>query len=120
MSKKAHWNFQDVELITYQLSIGTLVGALINGPIADFTGRKLAIVIMNVVFVIGMIVQITSSTKWYQVAIGRLVAGLGVGGLSVLTPMYQSETAPKQIRGALVRYTAVKVSYVSSKLTQVF
>jgi len=30
------------------------------------------------------------------------VAGLGVGGLSVLTPMYQSETAPRYVRGALV------------------
>lgn len=43
-----------------------------------------------------------SSDKWYQVALGRWVAGLGVGGLSVLTPMYQSETAPRHIRGAMV------------------
>lgn len=50
----------------------------------------------------GVIVQITATSEWYQVAIGRWVAGLGVGGLSVLTPMYQSETAPRQIRGALV------------------
>lgn len=53
-------------------------------------------------FCVGVIVQITSTYTWYQVAIGRWVAGLGVGGLSVLTPMYQSETAPRQIRGALV------------------
>ena len=49
-----------------------------------------------------MIVQIATQYHWYQVAIGRWVAGLGVGALSVLTPMYQSETAPRQIRGALV------------------
>jgi MFS family permease len=49
-----------------------------------------------------MIVQITSTYHWYQVMIGRLVAGLGVGGLSLLVPMYQAETAPKHIRGSLI------------------
>ena len=33
---------------------------------------------------------------------GRFVAGFGVGALSNAVPMYQSETAPKQIRGTLV------------------
>jgi MFS transporter, SP family, sugar:H+ symporter len=54
------------------------------------------------VFCVGVIVQIATIDQWYQIAIGRWVAGLGVGGLSVLTPMYMSETAPKQLRGALV------------------
>lgn len=31
--------------------------------------------------------------------VGRLIAGLGVGGLSAAVPMYQAETAPPQIRG---------------------
>jgi SP family sugar:H+ symporter-like MFS transporter len=84
------------------LSIGTLVGAIVGAPIANAFGRKLAIVWWNLVFIVGVIVQITTAGKWYQIAIGRLVAGLGVGGLSVLTPMYLSETAPRQIRGAMV------------------
>ena len=90
-------------MTVFKLSIGTLVGAVVNGPVADFLGRRLAIVFWNMVFCVGVIVQIASTTKWYQLAIGRLVAGFGVGALSVLTPMYQSETAPKQIRGAMVR-----------------
>lgn len=79
------------------------MGSLANGPVADIIGRKLAIVAWNMVFCVGVIVQITASKECYQLALGRWVAGLGVGALSVLTPMYQSETAPKQIRGALVR-----------------
>jgi SP family sugar:H+ symporter-like MFS transporter len=35
---------------------------------------------------------------------GRWVAGLGVGALSLLVPMYQSESGPRHIRGALIRY----------------
>ncbi|KAG9810470.1 general substrate transporter, partial [Aureobasidium melanogenum] len=84
------------------LSIGTLIGAIIAAPIADRLGRRMCILIGNVVFWIGMIVQMTSTHHWYQIAIGRWVAGLGVGALSVLTPMYMSETAPKNIRGSMV------------------
>ena len=84
------------------LSIGTLIGAIIGAPIADALGRKLAIVFWNIIFCVGVVVQMTTLTTWYQIALGRWVAGLGVGALSVLTPMYQSETAPRQIRGAMV------------------
>ncbi|OJD33589.1 mfs monosaccharide [Diplodia corticola] len=84
------------------LSIGTLLGALIAAPISDKFGRKYSIVFWNLVFCVGVIVQIVTTYTWYQIALGRWVAGLGVGGLSVLTPMYQSETAPRQVRGALV------------------
>jgi SP family sugar:H+ symporter-like MFS transporter len=79
-----------------------LFGALIAAPIADIFGRRYSIVFWNIIFCVGIIVQISATTTWYQIALGRWVAGLGVGGLSVLTPMYQSETAPKQVRGALV------------------
>jgi SP family sugar:H+ symporter-like MFS transporter len=84
------------------LSIGTLIGAIVGAPIADAFGRKLAIVFWNIMFCVGVVIQMTTLTTWYQVALGRWVAGLGVGALSVLTPMYQSETAPRQIRGSMV------------------
>ncbi|KAI4615534.1 uncharacterized protein J4E87_008992 [Alternaria ethzedia] len=89
-------------LIVALLSIGTLMGALIAAPIADKFGRKYSIVFWNIIFCVGVIVQITTTNIWYQISLGRWVAGLGVGALSVLTPMYQSETAPRYVRGALV------------------
>jgi SP family sugar:H+ symporter-like MFS transporter len=79
-----------------------LIGAIVAAPIADKFGRRLSIVFWNIIFCVGVVVQIATTTTWYQIAIGRWVAGLGVGGLSVLTPMYQSETAPRYVRGALV------------------
>ncbi|KXS98760.1 hypothetical protein AC578_9038 [Pseudocercospora eumusae] len=84
------------------LSIGTMFGALLSAPVADKFGRKICIIFWNIIFSVGVIIQIAATHKWYQVALGRWVAGLGVGGLSVLTPMYQSETAPRQIRGSMV------------------
>lgn len=42
------------------------------------------------------------SGDWVGIVMGRWVAGLGVGGLSVLTPLYMSETSPVPVRGAVV------------------
>lgn len=54
-----------------------------------------------ILFIIGVIIQITSTHVWQQFAVGRLVSGLAVGALSAAVPMYQAETAPSQIRGTL-------------------
>lgn len=59
------------------LSIGTLIGAIIAAFVADLFGRRVAIVFGNVLFWIGMIVQMTATYTWYQIALGRWVAGLG-------------------------------------------
>lgn len=89
-------------LIVGLLSIGTLIGALVAAPIADRIGRRYSIVIWCVVVSIGFVIQVAAMTAWEQLMVGRLVAGFGVGALSLLVPMYQSETAPPWIRGALV------------------
>ncbi|BAE63474.1 unnamed protein product [Aspergillus oryzae RIB40] len=90
-------------LIVALLSIGTLMGALVAAPIADRVGRKWCVSGWCVILCAGITVQISSPTgKWYQVALGRWVAGLGVGALSLLVPMYQAETGPRHIRGSLV------------------
>ncbi|SLM38015.1 mfs sp sugar:h symporter, partial [Lasallia pustulata] len=46
--------------------------------------------------------MISSEHKWYQIMMGRFVAGFGVGALSLLVPMYMAETGPRHIRGALI------------------
>ncbi|ETN43139.1 uncharacterized protein HMPREF1541_02297 [Cyphellophora europaea CBS 101466] len=96
--------FSDVRsgLIVALLSIGTLIGALIAAPIADKIGRRLSVTFWSIIVSVGFIIQIAANTAWYQVMIGRFVAGLGVGALSLLVPMYQAETAPPWIRGALI------------------
>lgn len=92
-------------LIVGMLSIGTLVGALIAAPIANtrLFGRKYSVCLWCLIFCVGITVQISSTSgKWYQIVVGRTIAGLGVGALSVLVPMYQGESAPQHIRGAIV------------------
>jgi MFS transporter, SP family, sugar:H+ symporter len=91
-----------IGLIVSMLSIGTAIGALIGAVLADKLGRRYAMFVEVIVFDIGVIIQVTSFNAWYQVGIGRLITGLGVGALSSAVPLYQSETLPRQIRGAMV------------------
>lgn len=89
-------------IIVGLLSIGTLVGALVAAPIADRFGRRPSISFWSAIVAVGFVIQVAASYSWQQFAVGRFVAGLGVGALSLLVPMFQSETAPPWIRGALV------------------
>ncbi|KPM35408.1 High-affinity fructose transporter ght6 [Neonectria ditissima] len=89
-------------LIVGLLSIGNLVGALIAGPLSDRLGRKPPIALACIVYASGAVVQVSSTSRWYQVALGRWTGGLGVGALSVLVPMASSETSPANCRGVIV------------------
>jgi SP family sugar:H+ symporter-like MFS transporter len=88
-------------LIVSILSAGTFFGALLSAPAADYLGRRWAMIFNSVVFAFGVILQ-TASTAIPMFSTGRFFAGLGVGLLSATIPLYQSETAPKWIRGTLV------------------
>jgi len=90
-------------LIVALLSIGTLIGALLAAPLANKIGRRASIPWWCLIFVIGVTIQIAvADGQWVGIVMGRWVAGLGVGSLSVLVPLYMSESTPKQVRGAVV------------------
>lgn len=54
---------------------------------ADFLGRRHAMSTECIVFIIGVVIQITSTNVWQQYAVGRLISGLGVGALSAAVPI---------------------------------
>ncbi|KAH6888455.1 general substrate transporter [Thelonectria olida] len=84
------------------LCVGCLIGSLISGKMSDVVGRRLTISASALFTCVGTIIEISSTTQWAQFAVGRLVTGLGIGALSVVVPMYQSESSPAIIRGVLV------------------
>ncbi|KAK7997583.1 hypothetical protein PG989_005623, partial [Apiospora arundinis] len=83
------------------LSAGTFFGALSSPLFADTIGRRYALIFSCIVFNLGVILQ-TAAMALPLFLAGRFFAGLGVGLLSAVVPLYQSETAPKWIRGAIV------------------
>ncbi|OAV94238.1 hypothetical protein PTTG_27078 [Puccinia triticina 1-1 BBBD Race 1] len=64
-------------------------------------GRRWGVIVACAVFCVGVALQ-TASISVPVFAVGRVFAGLGVGMASCLVPRYQSECAPKWIRGAVV------------------
>lgn len=88
-------------LITSILSAGTFIGALASGMLAEWLGRRITILLSCFIFSIGVAVQVGTTSVGGLVA-GRLVAGLGVGGVSSVVILYVSEISPRRVRGLLV------------------
>jgi SP family sugar:H+ symporter-like MFS transporter len=88
-------------LVVSVLSAGTFFGALLGAPLGDIFGRKWSIVFACLVFSVGVAMQ-TAAVHIPLFVVGRVIAGLGVGIVSCLVPLYQSECSPKWIRGAVV------------------
>lgn len=61
------------------LSAGCFAGALLGVPTADWLGRRGAIFMVSIIFIIGVIVQIAPAGNLGAFIAGRFVAGLGVG-----------------------------------------
>jgi len=91
-----------VGLLVSIFNIGCAVGGILLSKIGDMYGRRVGIMFAMVIYVVGIIVQISASTKWYQICVGRAITGLAVGIVTVLCPLFISESAPKMLRGTLV------------------
>ena len=88
-------------LIVSILSAGTFFGALGASMLADWIGRRLGLIAACLVFTVGVVLQTAAAEQNLFIA-GRAAAGFGVGLLSAIVPLYQSESAPKWIRGTIV------------------
>jgi MFS transporter, SP family, arabinose:H+ symporter len=77
---------------------GTIAGALIAGIPGDRYGRRDSLRALAVLFFISA-VGCALAWNWSSFVIFRFVAGLAIGGSSVLGPMYIAEMAPAQWRG---------------------
>ena len=103
-------------LIVSILSAGTFFGALMAAPFGDFLGRRWGLFASaGAVFNLGVILQTAATTQPTFIA-GRFFAGLGVGLISALVPLYQSETSPKWIRGTIVGAYQLAITIVSNLL----
>ena len=80
---------------------GALVGCFAIWPITNRLGRKLSIVICSLIFCVGVVLEVINTHSLNAFYIGRVICGLGVGGSSVVIPIYMSEMSPKDIRGRL-------------------
>jgi len=80
---------------------GTIVGAMFAGYPGDRYGRRNSLRVLAVLYLVSALGS-GLAWGWYPLVIARFVAGLAVGGSSVLGPMYIAEIAPAKWRGRLV------------------
>ena len=79
---------------------GAFFGAMFAGPAGDYIGRKKTIMLGALIFIVGGSLQTAAQSLDYLYA-GRAIAGLGVGFLVMIIPLYQAELAHPSIRGAV-------------------
>lgn len=92
------------------MTLGAMAGAFINGPISDRVSRRWSILIANVIFLIGSILQ-AAAEYIAMLFVGRFVFGIGVGMLAMVCPLYLSEIAPPNIRGSLVALQQLSITF---------
>ena len=89
------------------LTLGAAFGALSSLYLNDKLGRLLCFRVGIIVWGIGTLIQVFSSGIYGLLLFARIFAGLGAGLLTVTSPMYLSEVAPRATRGLAVGLSMV-------------
>lgn len=102
------WSTSKQNLVTGNIvslyQAGAFFGALFAYPLGFYSGRRWGLLITGLIFTLGAGIMLAANGDRGLGAMyaGRVLAGLGVGAGSNLTPIYISELSPPAIRGRLV------------------
>jgi MFS transporter, SP family, major inositol transporter len=94
-------SFWEATVVSCLLFPGAAFGALFGGRVADRVGRKRALLVCAVLFLVGALGCALAPNVAIMVA-ARIVLGLGVGAAAVTCPLYLAEMAPADRRGRMV------------------
>lgn len=81
--------------------VGCVAGVLLAGPLCDRAGRKVALIVAAVLFLVSAI-GTAVPRSFTEFVIYRIIGGAGVGIASLTSPMYIAEISPARLRGRLV------------------
>src|SRR5271169_4064595 len=106
--------------ITVSIAIwGTVVGAMLAGFPGERYGRRDSLRGLAVFYLVSAL-GCAFAWSWWSLVVFRFIGGLGIGGSSVLAPMYIAEIAPAKWRGRLVGLfqinivTGILLAYLSN------
>jgi MFS transporter, SP family, xylose:H+ symportor len=108
-------------LTVCSLLVGTIVGALVASPMANWLGRKPPMMIAAVLFIVSAVGSAYPELGFSPVGdLGpaaiwafnfyRMLGGIAVGVASVIAPMYVGEFAPSAVRGQLGAYQQIAIT----------
>ena len=81
--------------------VGSIFGVLVAGSLSDYLGRKLTMLISAALFSISAI-GCAVCADFNSLVAFRIIGGVGIGIVSIVSPIYISEVSPAKIRGTLV------------------
>ncbi len=90
--------------------VGTIVGSIVFARPADRYGRRPLLVVMGLLYLFS---ALGSAMAWDagSFMFFRFIGGLGVGGASVVAPLYVAEIAPARFRGRLVALVQLNIVF---------
>lgn len=91
----------DKSLITSATALFALFVSPVSGLLADAWGRKRVVLLADLAFILGALIQALTTNVPGMIA-GRSIVGLAVGAGSFVTPLYIAELAPAKFRGRLI------------------
>lgn len=80
---------------------GTVIGAMVAGPLGRRFGGRTSLLLLAACYLISAL-GCAASPSWWSFLLFRFIGGLGMGGSSVIAPVYIAEVAPSDWRGRLV------------------
>jgi SP family arabinose:H+ symporter-like MFS transporter len=80
---------------------GTIFGSMLAGIPGDKFGRRDSLRVLAVLYLVSAL-GCAFAWSWSALVVFRFIGGLGIGGSSVLGPMYIAEVSPAKWRGRLV------------------
>lgn len=92
--------------MTSMINVGELVGSLTAAPLNDYFGRKGVFMSGTIAIIIGVIMQLVTSSSRALITAGRAVLGFGVGNFSATSPLYMgvSDNVPNRSSFAVLCY----------------
>ena len=101
--------------------IGSILGVAMGGVLSDRFGRKNTMIFSAILFTISGIGCAISPT-FVQLVFYRIVGGVGIGVISIISPMYISEVSIPKYRGSLVSLyqLAVTIGFLGAYLVNYF
>ncbi len=100
IEKSLHLTVFEISFVTSAVLIGSCIGALGVGGLADRFGRKPLLFIASIFFIGGSLMSAFAPDFGIMI-LARIILGLAVGAASALTPAYLAELAPTERRGSL-------------------
>ena len=97
------------EIVVSSVLLGSLIGAVAGGVLADRLGRRRLLIVTAIVFGLGAIGAALAPGTASLIA-ARVIAGAAIGIASFVAPLYISEIAPVAIRGKLVSINQVALT----------